>query len=261
MEDNRTKTEDKAKLRAKYKRLRNAIPKEVAMASDKAITANFLASEIYTKADEIFTFVSIGDEIDTLSIIEKALCDGKKVFVPFTISKPSKGEGGKMKAVRICGLEDLEEKDFGLREPREDLAKRNEEMDSPVRAGARPAQVGSGHAMTRPKAEMTGVDCGSEPAMTRPEAGMTGVEAAMTRVVIIVPSLAVDKEGYRIGYGGGYYDRYLKEHQENPPVPQWNFKTVTLQRKAFVVPTIPHEPHDQPINYIITEEGTIQTKA
>lgn len=38
------------------------------------------------------------------------------------------------------------------------------------------------------------------------------------KTVCIVPALSYDKEGYRLGYGGGFYDRFLAEHEEILPV-------------------------------------------
>ena len=63
--------------------------------------------------------------------------------------------------------------------------------------------------------------------------------------LIIVPALAYDKEGYRLGYGGGYYDRYLRG------VPVF---TAGLARERLLKEKLPREPHDVPVKYIITED-------
>ncbi|MDL4841544.1 5-formyltetrahydrofolate cyclo-ligase [Aquibacillus rhizosphaerae] len=64
--------------------------------------------------------------------------------------------------------------------------------------------------------------------------------------VMIVPGLVFDRKGYRIGYGGGYYDRYLN-----------NFKGITLSLACSfqIVDTVPREPFDIPVNYLISEYG------
>lgn len=60
--------------------------------------------------------------------------------------------------------------------------------------------------------------------------------------VLIVPGLAFSTEGYRIGFGGGYYDRYLKDfHQE----------TVALAADFQVVDSLPIEPHDIPVSKLL----------
>lgn len=60
----------------------------------------------------------------------------------------------------------------------------------------------------------------------------------------IVPALGVDKNNYRIGYGGGFYDRFIAN---NPQI-----KTVTLIPKELVITKIPTEPFDKKIDKIIT---------
>ena len=62
----------------------------------------------------------------------------------------------------------------------------------------------------------------------------------------IIPCLCADKRGYRIGYGGGFYDRFIphlsKSCTKIVPVP-----SVLLYEK------LPTEPHDIPVNRVVTE--------
>lgn len=62
----------------------------------------------------------------------------------------------------------------------------------------------------------------------------------------LVPALAFDKSGLRLGYGGGYYDRFLFE-----------FKgfSMGLAYSGFFVDTLPADPHDAKVDIIITENG------
>ncbi|MGP7816241.1 5-formyltetrahydrofolate cyclo-ligase [Niallia sp. 01092] len=62
--------------------------------------------------------------------------------------------------------------------------------------------------------------------------------------LLIVPGLAYTKSGYRIGFGGGYYDRYLQKYSGI---------TVSLAFQKQIVEKLPIEPHDQPVSKIITE--------
>ncbi len=62
--------------------------------------------------------------------------------------------------------------------------------------------------------------------------------------IILVPGLAFDKQGFRLGHGGGYYDRYLAG---------FTGLTVALCRDKLLFPSIPVEPHDHPIDLILTE--------
>ena len=69
--------------------------------------------------------------------------------------------------------------------------------------------------------------------------------------VILVPLLAFDAEGYRLGYGGGFYDRTLSKAMLERQV-----VAVGLAFAAQGTETLPREDHDQKLNWIITEQGT-----
>ncbi|MBB6284859.1 5-formyltetrahydrofolate cyclo-ligase [Geobacillus subterraneus] len=66
--------------------------------------------------------------------------------------------------------------------------------------------------------------------------------------LIIVPGVCFTKTGYRIGYGGGYYDRYL---------PGVAAATAALAYSFQVVEDIPVEDHDVPVEFMITDRGVI----
>ncbi len=62
--------------------------------------------------------------------------------------------------------------------------------------------------------------------------------------LVIVPGLAFDKAGYRLGYGGGYYDRYLSG---------LSLRTIGLCPEQRLLSDIPRETHDQKVQMLITE--------
>ena len=66
--------------------------------------------------------------------------------------------------------------------------------------------------------------------------------------LLIVPGVAYTRRGERIGYGGGYYDRYLVRYKG---------KTLSLAFDFQIVNDIPTEPFDQNVQKIITEKETI----
>lgn len=67
--------------------------------------------------------------------------------------------------------------------------------------------------------------------------------------LILVPAVAIDDRGYRLGYGGGYYDRLLS-------LPQWRAKTtIGIVFEFARVRTLPVEPWDKPMNAVCTEAG------
>ena len=63
--------------------------------------------------------------------------------------------------------------------------------------------------------------------------------------LIIVPALAFDRSGYRLGYGGGYYDRMLASS---------TCPCVGLAFHELLVDTLPREAWDRPVSAICTEE-------
>ncbi|MBM7620232.1 5-formyltetrahydrofolate cyclo-ligase [Bacillus tianshenii] len=65
--------------------------------------------------------------------------------------------------------------------------------------------------------------------------------------LILVPGLVFDKRGYRIGFGGGYYDRFLTDYTG---------KTVSLAFKEQVKDELEHESYDIPVSTIMTDEST-----
>lgn len=69
------------------------------------------------------------------------------------------------------------------------------------------------------------------------------------RTLCLVPGLSFDRHGYRLGYGGGYYDRFLANH---PPV-----VPVGLCYEVCLSDALPHDRYDIPVSYIFTEGSVI----
>lgn len=68
--------------------------------------------------------------------------------------------------------------------------------------------------------------------------------------LVIIPGLVFDKRGHRIGYGFGYYDRFLKTLKNNP-------KKIGLAYEFQIMDKIPEKLHDVPIDIIVTEKQTM----
>ena len=68
--------------------------------------------------------------------------------------------------------------------------------------------------------------------------------------LVIVPALAVDIHGYRLGHGGGYYDRFLKEHGHK-------MLKCTLIYEDMLLQDLPCEPHDACMDVILTQERIV----
>ena len=72
-------------------------------------------------------------------------------------------------------------------------------------------------------------------------------ELVMTNA-ILVPMLGFDEQGYRLGYGGGYYDRTLTAINPRPLVIGVAFEILRLEN-------FHHRPHDIAVDFIVTEAG------
>lgn len=65
---------------------------------------------------------------------------------------------------------------------------------------------------------------------------------------VLVPALCYDRRGFRLGRGGGYYDRWLADFQG---------VTAGLCRSCLLQDALPLEPHDRPVGTVITEGGLL----
>lgn len=73
--------------------------------------------------------------------------------------------------------------------------------------------------------------------------------------ILIVPLLAFDRRGMRLGYGGGYYDRTLAELRRAQPV-----RAIGFAFAAQEVPAVPSGQMDQPLDLIVTEDEVIEVQ-
>jgi len=68
--------------------------------------------------------------------------------------------------------------------------------------------------------------------------------------IILVPFLAFDEKGYRLGYGGGYYDRTLEAYRKKGH----DFIAIGIGYEGQKIDGVPKEVHDQPLDIIVTEQ-------
>jgi 5-formyltetrahydrofolate cyclo-ligase len=68
---------------------------------------------------------------------------------------------------------------------------------------------------------------------------------------VVVPGLAFDRAGHRLGFGQGYFDRFLQG---------LGAVRIGLAYRFQVVPEVPAEPWDVPMDYVVTETGVIDCR-
>ena len=81
--------------------------------------------------------------------------------------------------------------------------------------------------------------------LREPRGPRLGVETVAAADVVLVPGLAVDEQGLRLGRGGGSYDRALRRVPAGRPV-------IVLLYDDEVLPVVPAEAHDQRVNMAVT---------
>ncbi|SNY05600.1 5-formyltetrahydrofolate cyclo-ligase [Paractinoplanes atraurantiacus] len=81
-----------------------------------------------------------------------------------------------------------------------------------------------------------------------PSGPRLGVEGILLADLVLVPALAVDRRGLRLGRGGGSYDRALARLSEGQLV-------VALLHDGELLEEVPAEPHDRPVHGVITPHG------
>ena len=158
----------------------------------KKIVEGILESSLYKQARCVYTYVSVKDEADTLSVIKESFLQGKRVAVPRVRGKRI------MEFYFIRSLADLQPGFRGIPEP----------------------------GPWCPKAPYPGED-----------------------TLMVMPGLAFDRSGARIGYGGGYYDVYLEKHRQ--------CRRVAPAFSCQIVEEIPAGEQDVPVEFIFTEKELI----
>ncbi|MFE7837886.1 5-formyltetrahydrofolate cyclo-ligase [Streptomyces sp. NPDC057474] len=92
---------------------------------------------------------------------------------------------------------------------------------------------------------------GGRMALLEPVGERLGPEAVTTADVVLLPGLAVDARGMRLGRGGGSYDRVLARLESSGADPA----LVVLLYDTEVVDRVPEEPHDRPVHAVVTPSG------
>lgn len=72
----------------------------------------------------------------------------------------------------------------------------------------------------------------------------------LTPRIVLVPLLAVDSRGNRLGYGGGYYDRTLTFLRQSVPI-----VAVGIAFEAQLVADVPHDARDAALDWLVTEKS------
>jgi len=90
--------------------------------------------------------------------------------------------------------------------------------------------------------------------LLEPDQARRGVDTIRRADAVLVPALAVDSSGHRLGRGGGSYDRALARVGERVPV-------VALLYDGELIDEVPAEPHDQPVSAVaLPSQGIVNVR-
>jgi len=135
--------------------------------------------------------------------------------------------------------------EFDPRPLMEEFQKRNSRLCLPVMNG--PEEALSFHPWKSGEDLVQGRFGVHEPSQDQPE---------LVPDFVLVPLLAVDLMGRRLGYGKGYYDRTLSQLRQRGSI-----VSVGLAYEAQIVDRVPVDPHDQCLDWVVTEKGAYRTGA
>lgn len=182
------KRDEKNLIRKQMKQLRADMTRTERFEKSMRIFEQLITVPEFKRADRIYTYVSMDNEIDTIMLIDYSLSLEKRVFVP-------RVSGRDMEFYEISDISELNPGYMGIYEP--DIN-------------------------------------GKEPDYSR-----TGF--------MCMPGLAFDRSYNRIGYGGGFYDRYLSVENK--------LYKAALAYEAQLLESIPAQDGDVRPDMIVTEEN------
>lgn len=226
--------EEKKRFRAKALARRDSLTAQWRRDYSDRIIKRLTSLPCYQDADAVLTYVSFRSEVDTISLMEQAFADGKAVFAPKVLGK-------EMDFFRIYSLADLTEGYRGILEP-----SGGQLIDSWIddQLGQR-GKFRTGKPLNTKAADESAFGASS--------------------ILVCLPGTAFDRAGHRIGYGGGFYDRFLSGFLEKESGtdaaahPQMKFTTVALSFSCQIFETIPCEAHDICLMCVITEKEIFES--
>lgn len=176
----------KQQLRKSFRAVRQSAKSPL---KDDAIFRLLIDSGILERADIVFAYSSVSDEVNTDRIIEYLSERGIPIALPVCLD-----DKGNMEFRLLLSSEYLKKGMYSIYEPDDSLC---------------------------PRAYST------------------------EKSICIAPGLAFDREGYRLGYGKGYYDRFLSDFKGT---------AVGLCYRECFTQALPVSPYDRKVNYIITDK-------
>ncbi|PWK09620.1 5-formyltetrahydrofolate cyclo-ligase [Tumebacillus permanentifrigoris] len=212
---------DKKALRRRLLEARQALPAQKRAEQDQQILAHLTALPELQAARTVLVYLDFKAEVSSHGLIEWALAQGKTVCAPVTFV-----EERRMIPVRLRAADDVVSGAYGIREPRLGASLRVEQQDS-----------GSNNASPHTLAT---VNDPADRSVDRDIVALDDIDA------VILPGVGFDRAGGRLGYGGGYYDRFLPRLR--PAVTK-----IAVAYELQMLAEVPSEHHDSRVDTVVTE--------
>lgn len=201
----------KTEIRTSFRKKRDSLTDVQALEWSKSVNKNLMDWETFQRAESICFYYPVGKEVNLLASARAALSLGKQVYFPKTA-------GLRMEFYQVSNLSDFKEGNFHVMEP--------------FFSGRQP----EGLSHFREEGKLS-VDCQTS--------GLLSASCQTLRLLFLVPGVAFDRGRQRMGYGKGYYDRYLAGFPESIKA--------GIAYECQIAEHIPTDEGDIPMNYMVTE--------
>jgi 5-formyltetrahydrofolate cyclo-ligase len=202
---------DKEELRRTLRLRRMSLTPEERQRLSLSATACITAGSFWQHAKIVALYMPVRGELDTAPLLADAWKNAKSVLLPVCSAK----EKGKMYFMPCSGMASLRSGPFGILAPQ--LTAEEEES---LPAGQKAGETPQGGERSAPD-------------------------------IIILPGLAFDRKGTRLGMGNGYYDRLLALPPYN------NCLRLGLAYQFQLLDSLPEEAWDAPVHAVCTEQGIL----
>ncbi|CAI5471480.1 unnamed protein product [Closterium sp. Yama58-4] len=229
--------DDKTRLRKDVKKALRGLTEEQRAAEDVAVQRHVLQADWFRSAQRVAAYISCRKlrEVETADVISDLLGRGSSVFVPRVMDSESHMVLLKINSVQVVG------------EGRgEGIGKWENEQEQGGAAAAEGDLERNGMGMLEPTLTLED---------GRPRSNVYSEQEPLD--LILVPGLAFDRSGGRLGRGGGYYDVFLSQYMAHAQAKQWKQPLiVALAYKAQILSLpLPMETSDVPVSGVVCADG------
>lgn len=213
---------------------RAALPPEEAARLGHAAQDALLASPAWQAARQVLLYVAVRNETATARLLDAAWADGKQVLLPRCVTRPATAAAVVNSASPASGSESP-----ATGSTSGPAANCDNEMCLAPCACAADLKPGRYGIAEPDPARCPAIDMNAAP----------GSASSFAPGLAVIPGVAFDRQGNRLGHGAGYYDRFLA----HPAMARTAL--VGLAYAFQIVPALPVAPWDRPVHALCTEEG------